>query len=311
MDDQPPDHHRRLPANVAIVESWQRSLHEKATLTRDTYAKNLGYFAAWLAAHERPDDAPGSLLAVRRADVEAWFTALADAGMSGATRRARWIALRSFYGFLVDEDEIDANPMAKVRVARPDVPPPPVLDLDDLRRLLKACQGRDFEERRDTAIIRLMAASGTRLTETANLRLDDVDLTSRTLQVTRGKGGRARVGRFDAATAAALDRYLRRRGYHHAATTPWLWLGKRGHLTGSGINEMLKRRAVQAGIDHLHAHKLRHTFAHLGKAAGLSDEDMLRLGGWTDADVMRRYGEGRAVERALAAYDHANPLAGL
>jgi integrase/recombinase XerD len=56
---------------------------------------------------------------------------------------------------------------------------------------------------------------------------------------------------------------------------------------------------------------LRHTFAHRFLSAGGNDGDLQKLGGWANAEVMRRYGATRAVDRALAAYDTIAPMGNL
>lgn len=64
------------------------------------------------------------------------------------------------------------------RMRPPSVPerPVPVVSLDDLRKLLKVCDGKGFLERRDTAILRLMLKpGGMRRTEVASIRLAGVD----------------------------------------------------------------------------------------------------------------------------------------
>ena len=66
---------------------------------------------------------------------------------------------------------------------------------------------------------------------------------------------------------------------------------------------MLERRAQAAGIGHIHAHQLRHTFADRFLSAGGNEGDLQRLGGWESSEIMRRYGAARAVDRALNAYD--------
>jgi integrase len=55
--------------------------------------------------------------------------------------------------------------------------PVPLLSADQLRALLKACEGRGYPERRDAAIIRLFVDTGMRLSELTNLTVDDVDFT--------------------------------------------------------------------------------------------------------------------------------------
>lgn len=200
--------------NAALLESWTLSLHGKSPGTRQLYLRVAGWFEAWLIDNERPTGGAGDLLAVTRQDAEAWFGVQRAAGLAAATLRSRWIALRNLYGWLLDEEEIEASPMARVRVAKANPEPIRVLDIADLRALLKACEGREFFDRRDMALIRLLASTGMRLAELTDLRVGDLDLAKRLAYVVHGKGDKARWVRFDAATAACLDRYKRARARH-------------------------------------------------------------------------------------------------
>lgn len=74
---------------------------------------------------------------------------------------------------------------------------------------------------------------------------------------------------------------------------------------------MLTKRATLAGLTGVHPHALRHSWAHRLKLAGMSDENVRELGGWESNDVMRRYGAALAADRALAAYDTADPMSDL
>lgn len=280
----------------ALLTSWGLALHDKAPSTRALYADELRRFARWLPeAH--------GLLDVARRDVEGYLTSLRDAGLAAATIRSRWIALRSFYAWAADEDEIDTNPMLGVKVARPDPPPPDMPANDDLTRLWKVLAGRGFYERRDMAMIRLAAATGARIGELCALELGDVDLATRVITIRRGKGGKARAARFDQETGAALDRYLRARARHRLGHLDTVFLSRFGPFGRKGASAMLTRRCEQAGIPAIHWHQLRHRFAHAWLARGGQEGDLARLGGWTDPGVMRRYGSALAAERALAAYD--------
>jgi integrase len=60
-------------------------------------------------------------------------------------------------------------------------------------------------------------------------------------------------------------------------------------------------RAEQAGIDHLHPHQFRHTFAHDFLMAGGQERDLKRLAGWTSDTMLERYGASAADARARAA----------
>lgn len=298
-------------ANAALVESWTLSLHSKSPRTVNLYLRTVGWFSAWLADNDRPEDAPGDLLAVTRQDAEAWFRAQRADGLSAATIRSRWIALRSFYNWATEEDEVESNPMARVKVDKANPNPVKVLTDDDVRALLKACAGKEFLDRRDYAILRVLFSTGLRLSEVADLAVGDVDLTKRILFVRHGKGDRARFARFDAETARALDRYKRARARHRHASSERLWLARSGYLRASSIPLMLNRRAELAGIGHVHPHQFRHTFAHRFLKNGGTEGDLQRLGGWESAEVMRRYGSAHAVDRALAAYDDINAVGDL
>jgi len=295
-------------ANAALIESWQLSLHGKAPRTVRLYLDEAGRFADWLADHGRPTANPGDLLAVGRRDVEAWLSSLKAAGRSQATMRNRWVALRNLYGWALIEGEVEASPLERVVVAKGNPPAPDVLTDDELRLLLKACAGPDFYARRDLALVRLMLATGMRVSEVCELTIGDLDLVRRIVSVRHGKGDKARLVRYDAATAAALDRYKRVRARHRCAASPALWIGHRGRMTRKGVPTMLNKRAALAGIAHVHPHQLRHTWADRWLRAGGNEGDLQRLGGWESAEIMRRYGESRAVDRALSAYDAINPM---
>lgn len=292
-----------IPGDRALLDSW--NLHLSATKAKRTvplYLDALERFSRWLAENGRP-----GLHEAARSDVEGWIGAQREQGLSPHTIRSRWIAVRSFYRWAVEEDEIDESPAAKVRLPQPDTPPPAVLSDDELRALLRACQGRDFKARRDYAIVRLMAGTGMRLAEVADIDERDIDLHARTLDV-KGKGSRFRRVRIDAETAAAIDRYRRARARHRLAQLDAFWIGHRGRFGRKGIGSMLSTRGNEAGIGHVHPHQLRHTFADRWLSRGGRDDDLQRLGGWENASVMARYGEHRAVERALEAADDVNVL---
>jgi integrase len=123
--------------------------------------------------------------------------------------------------------------------------------------LLATCKGNTFENRRDTAIIRLLLDTGMRAGELCGLRVEDVDFEHQVALVV-GKGGRNRACPFGSKTADALRRYLRFRSHHDAEESPPFWLGKKGRTTDSGVRQMLERRCVDAGIPPVHPHQSAH-----------------------------------------------------
>ena len=308
----------RRPASVApdsitnLATDFYVSLRarNKAKRTIETYAEAVDQLDQFLASKGMPR----TVSAIRREHIEAFLDYLLNEKiderngrrLKPATAKNRHASMQAFFRWLVAEGELKRSPMATMQPPKVDETLTPVLTEDELRRLLKACDGSGFRERRDMAIVRLLIDCGLRRAELCGLTVDDVSVADSFVTVQRGKGGKARAVPIGDKTAQALTRYLRARRVHRLASLPNLWLGKGGAVTPSGIAQVIRDRGMSVipPIDRvkLHPHALRHAWAHYFRMADGSETDLMTLAGWSSPAMLRRYGASAAVARAFATH---------
>jgi site-specific recombinase XerD len=259
------------------------------------YSDTTRRFAAFLEAQ----GLPATVDAVERRHVEAFVIDQIERH-APATAAGRYRYLQQFWRWAVAEGERETSPMAGMSPPKLPERPVPVFESSDLRALLKVTDGQTFEARRDHAILRLFM-TGVRLNEMAGMAVDSLARDEQAVLVI-GKGDRARWVPYNDKAAQALDRYWRMRRRHEFADLDALWIGQRGRLTVSGITQLLRRRAKQAGVPDVHPDRFRHDTARRALAAGAAESDVMEIFGWRSPEMVRRYGASARAERARANF---------
>lgn len=247
----------------------------------------------------------GNLADIERSDIESFIVDQLKR-RTPSTAATRFRCIQQFFKWLTAEGEIESNPMDGLTAPTIPESPVPVLAEDELRALLQATDGREFDQRRDHAIFRVLIDTGVRVGELVKIDLEDLDLQRGEIRVT-GKGDRSRFVPLGVKSIEVLDRYLRERRRAVSESEQALWIGTKGRLSESGIAQMLRRRGRQANVEGLTPHRFRHTFAHLWLAGGGQEGDLQQLAGWRTAQMLQRYGASAKAERAREAHRTHSP----
>jgi len=185
--------------------------------------------------------------------------------------------VKSFFHFLAEQKIIPSDPAAKLNAPKVKKHIPQTLSPAETERLLAApARGSGSKALRDRALLELLYATGMRVTEAVNLRLEDLDFERGVVQC-RGKSERRRNIPLGS-SLESLNDYLKRGRPNllRDDSPPALFLNHRGQkLTRQGIWLILKEAAEAAGITaEVTPHTLRHSFAKHLLGSG---EDLRRV----------------------------------
>jgi tyrosine recombinase XerC len=228
------------------------------------YAADLARYLEW-AERTSADPLGPDPRVMRR-----YLAELDAAKYSRRTIARRLSAVRSLFAYLNREGLIPHNPAAVVSTPKLDSRLPRLVPSDVLTALLDTPPRETPAGLRDRAILELLYATGTRVSELVGIDLRDVDGSGGQVRVT-GKGSKQRILPVHREALARIDAYLRagRPAFRPGAAEQALFLNRGGtRLSDGGVRRMLRRHLVTLGsASGITPHTLRHTFAtHLLEA---------------------------------------------
>ncbi len=256
---------------LAILES-QKGYSDN---TISAYRNDLTQFAKFIREQRGMPTEPNE---VSTELVEAYVENLqhGQEQYAASTVARKIAAVKSFFHYLVEQKAIPSDPAFKLSSPKVKKAIPKTLTAAEMEKLLATPNQSDPKGARDRALLELLCATGLRVTEAVNLRLDDLDWENGVV-ICRGKGEKIRTVPLGSA-AAALRVYLDhgRESLLKPASPTALFLNHRGQqLTRQGVWLIIKETAQTAGIGgDVTPHTLRHSFARYLVNKG---EDMRRV----------------------------------
>lgn len=285
-----------------ILEGFTEYLtleRNRSPLTVDAYLRDLRDFASWMGASK--------LLRATMSDVRKYVMYMAgERRVDARTIRRRLSSMKTFYRYLKWSGQRDDNPAAEVPGPRMSDKKPEHLQVSEVERLLRtSVAGRtDFQRLRDHAILELLYATGIRRAEVASIRIHDVDLRNRTIEVT-GKGNKKRTVLMNKAASQAIEAYL---GVRPRTDDQSLFVGRHGRqLTPKHVWRIFRDIYDVSGLQkHATPHTLRHSFATHMVENDANLETVRELLGHEHLSTTGIYLK-LAMEHKRRQYDEAHP----
>lgn len=222
----------------------------------EAYMRDLRQFAHFIL---RMWDVPPRK--VEAAMVERYMAWLYDRGREKSSQARALSSVRSFFNFLMINDQIDASPAEFVQSPKFGRQLPDVLSTDEIDRIIATVDTSTVKGLRDQAMLEVLYSCGLRVSELISLRIQDLFFGEGYIRVI-GKGDKQRIVPISAVARERIHRYLDKRPGARSNEDILFLNNRGGKLTRVMVFTILKEAAQRAGIHkHISPHTFRHSFA--------------------------------------------------
>jgi site-specific recombinase XerD len=195
---------------------------------------------------------------VKATDIRAWMASMEENGLKPRSIHLKLSAIKSFYQYCMEENKTRKNPTLTVHTPKKDDSLPYYLSKRQVALLQELTKG----DLRDRAIVETLYATGVRVSELLQIKLEDIKWENRQIWIRKGKGNKERFVLFTHDCAERLKTYLHHRKYDNE----YLFTNNRGgHLSRVYVEKKFQEYTSKLGFKVV-PHTMRHTFAaHLAE----------------------------------------------
>lgn len=231
-------------------------------------------------------------------------------GIKNTSIRTYCRAIKAFSNWLYENEYISKDITLRVKLPREDKDIVIPLSEDEVIKLDNVILIPVFSDSilylRNALIIHLMLDAGLRKSEVINLNVNDIDLEKNVIYINNSKYNKSRVIPLSSVIKNLYNAYLIDREYSDIGllnNTPLLIKADDKRITSDTIKSLFRRLKKQSGIERIHPHLLRHTFATSYLMQGGNLEQLRIILGHSDYNVTRHYLH-LAASNKLLNYDY-------
>jgi len=221
----------------------------RASATILAYSKDIEQLANFVAKSGK-----NNLSEVTKEDIDSFKDSLSAQNYTTKSISRKINSIKSFFAYVIANGAISENPATNVTHPKYDIKPPRILNKIEYRALRDACR----EDLRMAAIVELLLQTGMRISELANLKIADIDLTGNQITIRAYESHPERVIPLNQPVKESLARYMETRP---KSGNTYVFITKTGNaFLIRNIRSNLDRYFHIAGIENAKVNDLRHTF---------------------------------------------------